>query len=134
MPRVSRKNGKLRSLTGSKQRRTLSLSDIELRKGWVETIDNILTDFFANVDRRQKEAKKAHKPPPLMIKSLDDIAKVWEMILFITKEVQECVPQSTYEPDPIMTKLLEEDPEARELNSKLHEKLTRCSNATQDKS
>jgi len=134
MPPVSRKNGKSRSLMGSKKQRTLSISDLELRVGWIETSDNILTDFFANVNRRRKEAKKAHKPPPLMIKNLDDMVKVWELIFLISNQVQECIPQSTYQSDPTLTKLLEVDPEAREIYAKLNEKIRLWSNATQDES
>jgi hypothetical protein len=116
-------NGRSRSLRGSTKPRTLSISEIELRVRWAKTIENILTDFIDNVERQRREAKKANKPPPAMIKSLDDLAKIWELLIFIVNQVQESIPQSTSQPDPIEEKNKEkllEDEEFRDLVVALH--------------
>jgi hypothetical protein len=113
-------NGRSRSLRGSTKPRTLSISEIELRVRWAKTIENILTDFIDNVERRRREAKKANKPPPAMIKSLDDLAKIWELLIFIVNQVQD---QSTSQPDTIKEKIREkilEDEECRNLVVALH--------------
>jgi hypothetical protein len=121
----SLKNKKKKSANRVKKSEVLSISDVKLRISWIEAADNILTDFFNNVERRRRETKKANKPPPLLIKNLDDIARLWEIINYIANEVQCCSPQQTYRKDPIeeeLEEILLEDEEYRLLKEALHDR------------
>jgi hypothetical protein len=119
MPDASRSKNRSRSLRSDKPR-ILSLSEIDLRAKSMKTIDHILTDFFDTVEKRRRAAIRANRPPPSIIRNLDDLAKIYEILSFIGEEAKSTTEQEANQPDLSTVKKLVEDDEYRDLLAKLY--------------
>jgi hypothetical protein len=116
---ASRSKNRSRSLLSDKPS-ILSLSEIDLRAKSMKTIEHILTDFFDTVEKRRRAAIKANRPPPSIIRDLDDLAKICEILSLIGDEAKSTTEQARNQADSSTAEKLVEDPEYRDLLVKLY--------------
>jgi len=75
----------------------------------------LLEEFFKEVKRQSKEAKKHHKPIPEAITDLSGVAASWQLIFFIVNELPDDSGQRKQIEREKLTEFLIKNPEARQL-------------------
>jgi hypothetical protein len=75
----------------------------------------LLEEFYKEVKRQRKEAKKHHKPIPEAITDLTGVAASWQLIFFIQNELPEDSGQREQIEREKLTEFLVKNSEARQL-------------------
>jgi hypothetical protein len=76
---------------------------------------SLLGEFYDGLNRQRKEAKKHHKPVPVIITDLTGVLANWQIVLFIVNELPEDQKQREQIEKEKLTEFLVKNPEARQL-------------------